>query len=272
VISVYVTNYMREITDFEYVTWIMDDHVVRWKNRWVYPRGYASKFRKHMENASQVFVISPVMQEFYKKRFGITSEVVFGPADPVAEPVLELSGESATIRLCYFGSLWGWQADSLYLLAERLEEVNGILDIYSYNELPEGLQKQRIQKRAPIPGNEVIRKMRDYHGVVIPISFSDSLRNMSELNIATKMSECLASGTVVVAIGPEYSSMVKYLKQRKAAITITSPEIKEEWLQISRINRPGERRQLLENAAGVVNKETGMQPMIGKWQKAWENI
>ena len=69
--------------------------------------------------------------------------------------------------------------------------------------------------------------MRTCDAVVLPISFGESDRNLCEFNVATKLSELLASGTVILAVGPEYAAMTKLLQSAGAAQIVTNPGVPE---------------------------------------------
>src|SRR5215471_7407007 len=58
--SVRTVEYLKRQCPVEYITWIMDDHVVRWHHgRWHYPNGFGRHFRSHLAGARAVLVISP---------------------------------------------------------------------------------------------------------------------------------------------------------------------------------------------------------------------
>jgi len=112
VASVLVMNHLWRHRGVQYVTWLMDDHVIEWRNGWVYPPRFEAEFALHLRHAKQVLVISPAMARLYKSRFGVDAQVLFGPADPVSAPVCQRPGSAGPIRLCYFGAIRMWQRDA----------------------------------------------------------------------------------------------------------------------------------------------------------------
>src|SRR5688500_11531147 len=175
----------------------MDDHMLRHtENGWAYPPGFTEIIVKHLWGARRVMVISPALAEFYRHEFDIESSILFGPADPIGEPVWQRPYCGDVCRLGYFGFLGDWQLDALVKLGTRLRNLNATLDVFSAtSELPDELRLPGVTMRGKLSADEVLHRMRKYDAVVLPISFSEGMRHLTEFNIATKMSECLASGT-----------------------------------------------------------------------------
>jgi glycosyltransferase involved in cell wall biosynthesis len=217
-----VSNLIFEKTKANYVTWIMDDHLLCYtKKGWKYKYKYEERFRLHLENAKQVFSISPSMKEFYASRFNIKSEVLFGGTDKYMDmqPILNLE----TYKIVYFGSLVEWQIDSLKMLIPLLEKYNLQLHIYSYNNtLPDFLKHANVHHKGLLKSNEILETVSRYHAVVLPFSFDLKYRNMVELNIPTKLSEALASGAIPIIIGPNYSAVSNYLAKADIGIHINN--------------------------------------------------
>lgn len=271
--SLLVTERLREIRPLKYVTWIMDDHCISWVNgHWQYPPGVEAMMKSHLENASKVFTISPALSEFYGQRFGVDSEVLFGPSDFKAGKVRAgAAGES--LRLSYFGAVTSWQLDALALLIPHLAASGGSLDIYSGVEtLPEELTCECVRLKARIPPEHINDTMRDYDAVVLPISFLPELRNMSEFNIATKMSECIASGTVTVVIGPPDSAMVCFLKETGTACLLTDDKLLD-WPQTESCLRDSrERFLLLQTAQKFAETNLSTRTMRDRWRRGLQQL
>jgi hypothetical protein len=88
------------------------------------------------------------------------------------------------------------------------------------------------------------------------------------LNIATKMSECLASGTVTIAFGPPYAAMVRFLESAGAACVMTDASLKG-WPSIAkRLLDVSYRLQLLNAAKSLVQAELSTAVMRRKWSAA----
>jgi len=80
--SLLVLNELQKRGRLEYVTWVMDDHLLQWQDgEWRYPSGMKSLMEEHLIGAEEVFVISPALQKYYRQEFGVESTVLCGPAE-----------------------------------------------------------------------------------------------------------------------------------------------------------------------------------------------
>jgi hypothetical protein len=88
------------------------------------------------------------------------------------------------------------------------------------------------------------------------------------LNIATKMSECVASGTVPIVFGPSYAAMVRFLEPAGAACVVTDASLKGWQSTANRLLEVSYRRQLLDRAKRLVQAELSTAVMRRKWSAA----
>jgi len=267
--AIYTLEELKRYKKVKYITWIMDDHMVAYvKGEWQYPEGVEETMRKHLVNAEHVFVISPAMQDFYKSRFGINSSVFFSPADAVANSGLPAINNTFPLKIGYFGAVAAWQLDVLQLLVRAIKGTEVQLDIYSgIGQLPFELRLENVNLKGMLSPDEVLPAMKNYGALLLPVSFLEKMRNMSEFNIATKMSEYLSSGVPVLAVGPQYAAMIKYLKKNNAAIIVHSEnedDIKEAFKVFS---NPERIKKILENAAVLAVNYTGTLPMRKRWME-----
>jgi len=267
--SLYAIEALGRLRPLEYVSWVMDDHLVRWHNdNWHYPADFEEMLRKHLKRARTVFVISPSMGEFFRERFGVESEVLFGSADLSAEPRWDVPQSDGHIRLGYFGALGPWQLDALVLLADGLAAANASLEIYTGNSaLPEALQRPQVKLQGRIPPAQVPSTMRTYDAVVLPASFEPHMRNMTGLNIATKMSESLASGTVTFLIGPPYGAMTRYLEEAGAAVLVSNRDPGSVATAVASIRDMAFRKNILQSAQQLVESNLSSAAMRKIWHR-----
>lgn len=263
---------LARLRNLRYITWMMDDHVLRYRNgQWQYPAGVEQEMQRHLQGASRVFVISPALGEFYREKFGIRSETLFGPADASNEPLHDAPAGEGPLRIGYFGRVWTWNLDAITHLAQAMAETTrDELHVYAPSEAPlEKLRSLRNVKLKPaIPSDCVMQRMRDYDAVLIPMSFGDELRHLTEFNIATKMSECIASGTITVVYGPPHSAMVRFLSGTDAALIIQEESISN-WNAIAdTIKNPDSRRRILQAAVTLAREQLATGVMQSRWRKA----
>jgi len=129
-----------------------------------------------------------------------------------------------------------------------------------------------VQLKGRIPSEQVLETMRQYHAIVLPISFLPEMRQMSELNIATKMSECLASGTPTLAVGPAYAAMVRFLKQHTAALCVTEPSAEAMAAGLAQLRDVELRRALARAARTVAREQLSTQAMREVWSQGVAEI
>ena len=268
--AIYTLEALKALRQVKYVSWVMDDHLLKFVDgRWEYPKGIEPVFKKHLQEADHVFVISPAMQQFYLQRFGVESIVLFGSSYQA-----EITAQAETIsddglKIGYFGAVAGWQIDALEAFAQAISGSNITLHIYSgVKELPDSLNLQNVVFKGKLQASEVLPTMQTYNGVLLPVSFTQKFRNLSQFNIATKMSEYLASGVPVLALGPAYAAMIAYLENNEAAITVTSTNISDINNAIDQLADKEKIKQILKNAGSLAASETGNKPMRNKWDFA----
>lgn len=266
VLSLLAMRHLRRAGNVKYVTWLMDDHLLRYQNgNWEYPSGVRKLMGDHLRAATQVLVISPSLGEFYRREFGVDYKVLFGPADQLEEPMWHAPSIHRA-RLGYFGNIGEWQLDGLAKLSHLLPCANATLDVFSaISQLPPSLQLPGVRLRGQVGSRAVIQEMRGYDAVVVPIGFSDSLRHLSEFNIATKMSECLASGTATLVVGPKHAAMVNFLEPYKAAWIETALTPGSFAANVSSVLSLQSRMERLANARDLVRRALSTTAMRDTW-------
>jgi hypothetical protein len=270
--AIAVMNRLHRRSGAPYVAWMMDDHLVEWADGWRYPRGFEGALARHLRHAAAVFVISDAMGDLYRERFGVESQVLFGPAADMGDPVPEPPRGSGPLRLGYFGALRRWQRDGLERLAARLEALDATLDLYTFGEPGPWLTAARIERRDPLPAPQVRGRMCDYDAVITPISFDPETRGLAALNMATKLSECLASGTATLVVGPEYAAMVRFVREHGGAIAITDLDDPRQHAQVRALREPAVRGPLLARARELALGMCSQGGMHQRWAAARDRV
>jgi len=184
----------------------------------------------------------------------VESHVLFGPALAQGAPVWHRRSPQGLARLGYFGALGPWQQDALGFLSDCLEPARASLDIYAPSSCaPPAWSSPRVTFKSRIPPCEVPSTMRSYDAVVLPVSFEPGLRHLSEFNIATKMAECLASGTVTLLVAPRYAAMARLLGPRKAAVIVAEKTTDAMVEAVAFACDPAHRRDILRAASELVS-------------------
>jgi glycosyltransferase involved in cell wall biosynthesis len=265
--SIYTLEKLKQYRQVKYISWVMDDHLVQFvKSEWHYPKGVEPIFKKHLQEADHVFVISKEMQEFYKERFGVASTVLFGPADSAGSWGKSAIKINNPLRIGYFGAVAAWQLDALQSVAAALHHTDIQLHIYSgIEKLPDGLNLNGVLLKQRLNPHEVLPAMRNYDAILLPVSFLEKMRSMSAFNIATKMSEYLASGVPIIAVGPGYAAMINYLKINNAAIVVESNEESDIKNAFGLLQDQQLIDRILLNAKHLIVNETGTLAMQKRW-------
>lgn len=259
---------LKKLRALSYATWVMDDNWVKWDplGGWSYAPRVEALLRRHFQEADAVVTISEPMGEHYRQRFGIGYDVLFAPSpyDEVAAPA-----DFVPLRkLAYFGTLSIWPGDALARLAPLLPDLGYTLEIYSHHPLPADLQHPGVLKLPPLNPEEVQAAMRKYDAVLLPIGFSTATASYTHFNIATKMAECLGSGAVTLAIGPEHAAMMRYLNAHDAGLRVfePSPSTLSEAFRV--IHDPSQRKQRIDK--DLTHVRSHLTQKIGR--RRWEAI
>jgi hypothetical protein len=108
--------------------------------------------------------------------------------------------------------------------------------------------------------------MRSYDAVVLPVGFGHGVRNLSALNISTKMAECLASGTVTVIVGPEYSAMVQLARAHESAVIIDDLQDMRQVAMLARLRDKAFRERMMMNSTRFAH-ECSVERMRSVWRE-----
>jgi glycosyltransferase involved in cell wall biosynthesis len=268
--SLYAIEALFSLRKTSYISWIMDDHLLRWSGtEWFYPKGIEALMGRHLRSAACVFVISEKMRTFYKSRFGVDSHVLMPPAEmsDFPEDSQINFGENRVCRIGYFGNLAPWATDAINRLVPHLERLDVQLDIYGPAQQPSGLfsEFKRVRLGGSLDSNILATIMRGYDAVLLPVSFRSSERNMTEMNVATRMAGCLASGTVTLAIGPRYSAMIDYIDRNGAGIVVDDPNFSNFKTAIHLIRNGPTRMRLLEAARAAFQRDLSVSAAQAIW-------
>ncbi len=258
---------IKKLRSVKYVTWIMDDNWVlhdQQSGEWHYPKHVAMLLSRHLEEAEKVVTISQPMGEHYKRVFGVDFEVLFAPSPaPVESPRLDFVPQR---KLAYFGTLSLWPGDALARLVPFLSELGYSLDIYSRHPLPADLNQSCVTLMPPLSPDEVQKTMQKYDAVLLPIGFSSKTASYTHFNIATKMAECLGSGTMTLAIGPEHAAMMRYLRKHDVGLRIEDLNTANVVAAMEIINDPLRRQAFILKDLGHVKRHLSQQIVRQHWE------
>jgi glycosyltransferase involved in cell wall biosynthesis len=213
------------ITRTPYVVMMHDDTFHAERPSWVLKHVIQPSVRRALRGAAHVYSISSEMQRLLKAEYGVDSEL--------QKPATERNGRNdpAAARVArdlnypiilYAGAITSLVEDSLRLLAELI--VSGKLKEY-------GLESAKFHVYTSL-GDERKRKWGWNHDdlvihpwaaqnelpdvlskadiLFLPFSFSSAARHSVETSFPSKTADYLASGTPILVLGPNYSTLVAY--------------------------------------------------------------
>ena len=231
-----LSKYITKLTRKPYCVYEMDD-VYTYKISNYNPFRYIYKYflRKNVSqlitNSSQLFVISPKMKTEYDKIFNVNSKILTKGID-YSDKEFKPYKVVEPIKMVYMGQIIYDRLSVLQELGKIIDDINVVgkkiqLDIYTTNHIDEEIKssitrKGNVKFNEPVP-YDMVTKVIDEHDVVV---YAESLNKQYEyvarLSFSTKITDYLASGKCVLAIGPKNIAPMEYLKNEDAAIVANS--------------------------------------------------
>jgi len=173
--------------------------------------------------ANSRLCVSPYMNEFYEKQYGVKGTVLY-PSRAKDISVLEqqvvckTNKKSNSLVVAYAGSInSNAYADSLVSLAKILHTTGDRLVIYSPLSLESieklGLSQTNISTHSLIPSEKLIYTLREEADVLfVPMSFDQQDRPNMEMSFPSKLTDYTAIGLPLLIWGPTYCSAVRWAK------------------------------------------------------------
>lgn len=225
--------YIAGIVDKPSVIFLQDDVYSYKSTRSIL--GYVNRYflrkvvKQNILLCSGHFVASPTMKVEYDKIFGINSLFVTKGLDIEKLPSVINSVEEP-IRMVYMGNIIYGRIFTLLELAKTVNDLNATrsrfeVNIYTNNYLtPEQIAVLEASKGVnlckPVPYNQVQDIMNNHDVVLFMESFDRKYKDIARLSFSTKITDCLASGKCIIAIGPSGIAPIDYLSKTDAAILI----------------------------------------------------
>lgn len=205
-----------------------------------------SNVRCLMEGVSQLFVISPKMKKEYDALFHtnsiiLTKGIDFSSISYHPYPI------HAPIQMVYMGNVLYDRISTIGMIGKAIDEINTIekkivFNIYTKNPI-DSVTRERIVKKGnvifhnPVPYAEVKNVMEQNDVVVFAESLNERFKGLARLSFSTKITDYLASGKCILAVGPADIAPIEYLRDNDAALVASSEiELRE---VLSLLLKPG---------------------------------
>ena len=224
-----VLRYVKKHSDAIIVSYYVDDlyneknknTILRWIER--------KRLRKIAALSDKCYGISQLMCDEYSELYGKDFSLLFKGCE-IREPK---ASYGTPIRFVYAGNLLYNRNKSLEALARAIEVVNSgeskaFLDIYSGTKVTDDVRKSLNIEGAsrlndPKPFSEIKEIMYTSDIVLHVESFDKEQMDVVRLSFSTKITDCMQSGSVMMAIGPTGIASIEYPKNSiPGAIVVNS--------------------------------------------------
>lgn len=196
-------------------------------HRWWLRHGVKRLVRK----CNTVFAICPKMKRELDAEFGIDSVLLTKPIYHFND--LKVYERHQPIKLLYTGKLIYGRDATVAEIVDAIKEVNKdglkvLLEIFTDTDLPESL-RERIcvpgccEIKGFVPQSEVLKIQREADVLLYVESLSNE-NLTARLSFSTKMTDYLASGSCIWAVGNGDLAPLEYLKVEDAGLVSTDAE------------------------------------------------
>jgi len=226
---------------------------------WVYPlflRMFRRQFRKTLSRAACSIYICDGLKDDYDREFGLPSHMVYTATDVCAAPAPN-TGDGLTVS--YLGNLGVGRHEPLLEIAQALQAISSELHLDVYGRISSDEVRQAfdgcpgIRYRGFIPYGQVVDVLHRSDILVHAENFSSFYREDLKYAFSTKLADSLASGSCFLLYAPEEMACTRYLRQHDAAWVVSDADALERALRCL-AEDPAQRKQYLENAAALVEK------------------
>ena len=220
-------------------------------------KAFMKQVRKTMSYASGIFTICEKMTADYSALFAKPCYTIH-TSSSISEKLVEEKSNA----ISYIGNLGYSRHEQLINLGKALKSINhcnnpGYIDVYSTesrDEILKTLTKENgIRFHGAISVNEVLRVIGQSQAVIHTESFDKSIRKSVAYSVSTKIADSLASGTCIIAYGPEEVASIKYLSENNAAFCIGENDCIEEKLYAF-FESSSIKESIVENALSLAKK------------------
>ena len=220
-------RYVLKQTELPAAIFLMDDV-------WEYNGGFSwlrymlrKEVKKLIPACKAHFAISEMMKREYDKLFNINCTILTKSIAPKKTARSDM-GLHHPIQIVYTGKLIYGRDKSLAKVAEALSEINAggetkaELHIYTQTEITPQFDKclsidGSSYLHKPVPYSEVARILDASDIVMFVESLEDKQKYIARLSFSTKVTDYLASGKCILAVGAADIAPIEYLRENNAA-------------------------------------------------------
>lgn len=228
--------YVLKVANKPGIIYLMDDNYT-WKSMtghgYLYHYLHRRSMSKVVSMCKKVLVISPKMKREFDEIFQVNSTIITKGID-YSNLKYEEPATHAPVRLLYMGQIIYGRDYTLSLILKKLAEMNeaGVrieFSIYTNNFVPKQLDAliqdcKGVKLHKAVPYNEVPSVIAENDVLLFMESLSPKFSRDARLSFSTKITDYLASGKCIFAVGPEDSAPMDYFQEENCAIIAHNEE------------------------------------------------
>ena len=212
------------------IIYLMDDNYTYKSltaHRYLYHFLHRLSMRKVVSMCKKVIVISPKMKREFDELFHIDSTVITKGIDYTKIQYKEESPHTP-IRLLYMGQIIYGRDHTLAAFLKELavvnqEDIKISFTIYTNNIVPKRIKElaehcSGVKLCKAVPYSEIQKIISENDVLLFMESLSRKYSRDARLSFSTKITDYLASGKCIFAIGPEDSAPLEYFQNENCAI------------------------------------------------------
>jgi hypothetical protein len=190
-------------------------------------------FQEHYRSAASRLCVSAVMEESYRKSYGIAGTVLYPTRSTdlavAAEPPSRLGQELSQLTVAFAGTLHPGQIAPMRTMVEVLANTKGRLLIFGPMTQAEldhaGLCGPQVEFRGMHSPNDLIAAVRREADLLYaPISFDEQWRGNASMGFPSKLTDYSAAALPMLIHGPSWASAVQWgLQEADCAIVLQDP-------------------------------------------------
>jgi glycosyltransferase involved in cell wall biosynthesis len=185
--------------------------------------------------ASNVFVMSEALQEYYYAKYGIRSILLPHSIDleefnkQASEKKIENDGKKK--RIVFTGMIYEAQFDAIKNLVNALEGLPRV-EFHTYTQrsanrlISMGLSGNNIFHHSFVDPKSAMQIQREADLLFLPMAFNSPYPEIIKTASPSKLPEYLASGTPIVVHAPKYAYIAKYAREKGWGAIVDEPNTK----------------------------------------------
>ena len=184
-----------------------------------------------MKGVSQLFVISPKMKREYDAAFHTDSLILTKGID-FSSVSYQPYQVHTPLQMVYMGQVIYDRISTIEMIGKAIDEINENekkieLNIYTKNPIDSGTKERIIRNGSvafcdPVPYAEVKNVIDQNDVVVFAESLNEQFKGLARLSFSTKITDYLASGKCILAVGPSDIAPIEYLRDNDAALVASN--------------------------------------------------